>query len=72
MSREKFITVVGLITDADAAQPFRDLVCDSMGETKEIPGVRIVGISVYDEMSRVEYLERLLDENNIDYDQPAS
>lgn len=71
---KKFLTVVYEITDSDASKAYRDALCDSISEEAEIPGagMTVVGLSTEDEMSRVEYLEGLLDEEGISYDQMPS
>jgi len=71
---KKFLTVVYEINDADASKAYRDAICDSISEEADIPGcgMTVVGISTEDEMSRVEYLETLLDGEGISYDQSAS
>lgn len=70
----KFLTVVYEINDADASKAYRDALFDSISDEADIPGcgIAVVGISTEDEMSRVEYLETILDEEGISYDQSAS
>jgi len=69
MSKERFITVVYKFTDAEKSDPYRTAMCDSLASEEEIPGTGLIvtGLSVEDEMSRVEYLEGLLDGEGIEY-----
>ena len=71
---KKFLTVVYEINDADASKAYRDAICDSISDEADIPGcgMSVVGVSTEDEMSRVEYLEWLLEEEGISYDQMPS
>lgn len=68
---KKFLTVVYEINDADSSKAYRDAICDSISDEADIPGcgMTVVGLSTEDEMSRVEYLEGLLEEEGISYDQ---
>jgi len=68
-SKPKFVTVVVRIDDPEAAQPWLHTVGAAFAEKKAIDGLTVTGMSNSDEMTRVEYLEGLLDEENIHYEQ---
>lgn len=74
MSKERFMTVVYRIEDAEKSKAYRSAIGDAFASEGQIAdtGLAVTGMSVYDEMSRVEYLEALLDGEGIDYDQPKS
>lgn len=68
--KDRWLTVVMRITDSEASKDLRHSLSASFSGEKHLPGLKVTGMSVYDEMSRVEYLEALLDDEGIDYDQP--
>lgn len=61
---DKFLTVVFMLGDDSN----HDELFDSLGSGSKVNGSVVTGISRSDEMSRVEYLESVLDDNCIDYD----
>lgn len=67
-SKPKFVTVVVRVDDPEAAQPWLHTVGAAFAEKKAIPGITVIGMANNDEMTRVEYLEGLLDDQGIDYD----
>lgn len=71
---KKFLTVVYEIQGNDESKAYRDALVDSISNEQAIPGTAmvVVGLSTEDEMSRVEYLECLLDGEGISYDQSSS
>lgn len=71
MSKERFMTVVYRIEDSEKSKAYRSAIGDALASEGQIAdtGLAVTGMSVYDEMSRVEYLEALLDEEGIEYDQ---
>lgn len=70
MKLDKFVTVVFRVDDWEKFQPQWNAACDSMGDERSVNGAVVTGLSRYDEMSRVEQLEDLLRENDIDVPQP--
>lgn len=68
-SKPEFVTVVVRVDDPEAAQPWLHTVGAAFAEKETIAGITVTGMANSDEMTRVEYLEGLLDEENIHYDQ---
>ena len=68
MKNTDFVTVVYQVSDWDAFKKTWSNICTSLGSDVPVNGASVCGVSKSDEMSRVEYLESLLDEHRIDYD----
>jgi hypothetical protein len=68
-SKPKHVTVVVRLDDPEAAQPWLNTVGAAFAGKENIPGITVTGMANSDEMTRVEYLEGLLDEEHIHYDQ---
>lgn len=69
-SIDKFVTVVFRVENWGEFQSQWSSACESLGDGSVIGGASVVGVSRYDEMSRVEALEDLLVENGIEVPQP--
>ena len=68
--KERWLTVVMRVTDSETSKELRHRLSASFSGEMDLPGLTVTGMSVYDEMSRVEYLESLLDAQGIEYDPP--
>jgi hypothetical protein len=64
MSKYKYLTVVFEINDSVKFAS----VANNYKLTSKVYGAEVIGLSVKDEMQRVENLESLLEENGIDYE----
>ena len=64
MSKYKYLTVVFEIDDSVRFAS----VADNYKFTSKVHGAEVIGLSIKDEMQRVENLEKLLEENGIDYE----
>lgn len=67
MSKERFVTIVYRITDAESSNDYRDACCKSMMGNGNLPGLEVTGMSVEDEISLVERLKEILDGEGIPY-----
>ena len=68
MKNTDFVTVVYQVSDLDAFKKTWNNICASLGSGTTVDGASVFGVSKRDEMSRVDYLESLLDKHMIDYD----
>lgn len=68
--RQQYTTLVVKIVDREAYKAWSTPLMQSMADEQPVNGVVLVGMGIGDEMSRVEYLEGLLEAEGISFDRP--
>jgi len=68
MPSKKFLTVVFQVDDPTQSAAFTNPIFAAFAGDKLIPGLTVTGMSIEDEMSKVERLEALLDGEGIDHE----
>lgn len=63
--KEQFMTVVFKVVDKEAFSNVSREILGSMASDDEYHGAKVVGLSRHDEMSRVEQLEQILEDENL-------
>lgn len=68
MPSKKFLTVVFQVDDPTQSAAFTNPIFAAFAGETLIPGLTVTGMSIEDEMSKVERLEALLDGEGIDHE----